>query len=337
MYNILRSFLFLFSAEKAHYLAMDSMKIVLKIPILRNLVGSKLKGRKTTVAGLSFQGKLGIAAGFDKNAKYIKELTHLGFSFVEIGTVTPLPQDGNPKPRLFRLKKDEAIINRMGFNNDGVDKIAERLTKHLDRTIIIGGNLGKNKITPNENAPDDYEICFEKLYYLVDYFAVNVSSPNTPGLRELQDKNSLAQIFDRLFAKRKELADGVVKPIFLKIAPDLTMDQLDDIAELVQEKGIDGLIATNTTISRDGLKTEASEIEAIGAGGLSGRPVREMSTEVIKYLRSKLPNVPIIGVGGIYSMQDAEEKINAGADLVQIYSGFIYKGPKLIADINKNI
>jgi dihydroorotate dehydrogenase len=329
-----RSILFLWSAEKAHYLAMDTLKFVLKIPLLRKLVKGKSPSGSTTIAGVTFKGKLGIAAGFDKNARYINELAHLGFGFVEIGTVTPVPQEGNPKPRLFRLKKDEAIINRMGFNNDGMDKIAKRLEKYMDRDIVIGGNLGKNKVTPNENAPDDYEKCFEKLYYLVDYFVVNVSSPNTPGLRDLQDKDSLGQIFDRLFAKREELYDGVRKPIFLKIAPDLTNDQLDDITELVNSKGIEGLIATNTTISREGLKTDKSIVDEIGAGGLSGKPVKEMSTHVVKYLRNKLPNTPIVGVGGIHSVSDAKEKIAAGADLIQVYSGFIYEGLSLVNGIN---
>ncbi|MEX0596359.1 MAG: quinone-dependent dihydroorotate dehydrogenase, partial [Candidatus Paceibacterota bacterium] len=259
----------------------------------------------------------------------------LGFGHVEIGTVTPLAQDGNPEPRLFRLVKDKGIINRMGFNNDGVDLIVEKL-KNRPKDLIIGGNIGKNKVTPNENAIIDYQICFEKLYPYVDYFTVNVSSPNTPGLRELQDKKPLLEILNQLMRLRHSFIEkGNPKlPILLKIAPDLNTDQLDDIVSLTIESGIDGIVATNTTIGRENLKTSKQDIESMGAGGLSGRPVLEKSNEVLSYLNQKLENkVILIGVGGILSSADAQQKFKLGAQLVQVYSGFIYQGPKLIKDI----
>jgi len=338
MYSFLKAILFLMPPEKAHYFAMDSLKFVLKIPILNLLFKAKVIERPVEVAGITFLNKVGIAAGFDKNALYVNELDALGFGFVEIGTVTPLAQDGNPQPRLFRLPVDKALINRMGFNNHGADMVAERLAKLKKGKIILGGNLGKNKVTPNENAAEDYEIAFGKLYPYVDYFVVNVSSPNTPGLRELQDKGSLIQIFDRLNSKAKELRkNGTNKPIFLKIAPDLENIQLDEIISLVKEKNIEGIIATNTTISREGLNTPESEITEIGNGGLSGKPVKERSTEVIRYLRKALPNLPIIGVGGIHSLEDAQEKIEAGANLVQIYTGFIYEGKSLVKKLAANL
>lgn len=324
--------------EKAHYFAMDSLKFILKIPLLNLFFKARANDNPITIAGLTFPNKVGIAAGFDKNAMYVNELEALGFGFVEIGTVTPIPQDGNPQPRLFRLPEDNALINRMGFNNHGATVVAERLSKLKKGNIILGGNLGKNKVTPNEKAADDYEIAFEKLYPYVDYFVVNVSSPNTPGLRALQDKDSLIQIFDKLYSKAKELIkDGINKPIFLKIAPDLEDAQLDEIISLVNEKNIEGIIATNTTISRAGLNTLGSKIEEIGNGGLSGKPVRERSTEVIKYLRKALPSLPIIGVGGIHSLEDAQEKIKAGANLVQIYTGFVYEGKSLVKKLAKNL
>lgn len=338
MYSILKAFLFTMQPEKAHYFAMNSLKRVLNIPILNLFFKAGANKKPVTIAGLTFPNKVGIAAGFDKNAMYVKELEALGFGFVEIGTVTPLPQDGNPQPRLFRLPEDNALINRMGFNNEGADAVAERLSKIKSRKVILGGNLGKNKVTPNENAADDYEIAFGKLYPYVDYFVVNVSSPNTPGLRALQDKDSLIQIFDRLNAKAKNLRkDGPNKPIFLKIAPDLENEQLNEIIELVMEKNIEGIIATNTTISREGLNTSKDKIEEIGNGGLSGKPVTTRSTEVIAYLRKGLPELPIIGVGGIHSLEDAEEKIKAGANLVQIYTGFIYQGTSLVKTLAKKL
>lgn len=336
MFNFIRFFLFRFSAEKAHYLAMDALKIIIKIPLLKEFFRHRhANSDKVSIMGITFQNKVGLAAGFDKNANYLDVVKFLGFGHVEIGTVTPLAQDGNPKPRLFRLVKDQGIINRMGFNNEGVDAIVEKL-KNRPKDLIIGGNIGKNKVTPNEKAIEDYQICFEKLYAYVDYFTVNVSSPNTPGLRELQDKKPLLEILNHLMKLRHDFVEkGHPKlPILLKIAPDLNSDQLDDIVSLTLESGIDGIVATNTTISRENLQTNSQEIENIGAGGLSGKPVFEKSNEVLSYLNSQLENkVVLIGVGGIFSSADAQQKFEKGAQLVQVYSGFIYKGPKLIKDI----
>jgi dihydroorotate dehydrogenase len=282
--------------------------------------------------GIKFKNPVGLAAGFDKNASMFDELDMFGFGFIEIGTVTPLAQDGNETPRLFRLKKDQAIINRMGFNNYGVDFVVEKL-KNRNKSIVIGGNIGKNKITPNENALDDYLICFRKLINYVDYFVVNVSSPNTPNLRELQEKEPLKKILNSL--KTENALHEKQKPILLKIAPDLTNSQLDDIIEIVNETKIDGVIATNTTISRENLQTTKQEIESIGIGGLSGKPLAKRATEVIRYLAEKSnKSFPIIGVGGIHSESDAIEKLDAGADLIQLYTGFIYEGPSLVKRIN---
>jgi len=276
-----------------------------------------------------------LAAGFDKDAKLFDELASFGFGFVEIGTVTPLPQDGNPKPRLFRVKDDSGLINRMGFNNQGIEVVVARLRRRKTN-IIIGGNIGKNKVTPNEKAVDDYEICFEKLFPYVDYFAVNVSSPNTPGLRDLQEKAPLTALLKRL--QELNNAKESRKPILLKIAPDLTTEQLDDIIEIVADTKIDGVVATNTTIDRSSLKTYKKKVDAIGNGGLSGKPVKARSTEVIKYLSDKSNRAfPIIGVGGIHSAEDALEKLDAGATLLQVYTGFIYEGPALVKRINKAI
>lgn len=336
MFKIIRSFLFLMSAEKAHYFTMDLLQFLIKIPLLNLLFKTKSNSQNKVIClGIEFPNHLGLAAGFDKNAKYLEVVKHLGFGHVEIGTVTPKGQEGNPKPRLFRLVKDEAIINRMGFNNDGVEQVVERL-KNRPKDLIVGGNIGKNKVTPNELAIEDYKICFNQLYPYVDYFTVNVSSPNTPGLRELQDKKPLLEILNALIIIRKTFVEQGMKklPILLKIAPDLNKEQLDDIVSLTLESGIDGLVATNTTIDRNGLKTEPQIVEQIGAGGLSGAPVKEKSTEVLQYLNEKLKNqVVLIGVGGILSGLDAKEKQKNGAHLVQIYSGFIYKGPALIKDI----
>jgi len=327
------------SAEKAHYVTLNLLQFLMAIPgigfIIKSIYNNK-NAEAVNVFGLNFPNKVGLAAGFDKNAKYLKVMQALGFGHIEIGTVTPLGQAGNDTPRLFRLIKDEAIINRMGFNNDGADAIVERL-KNRPKNLIIGGNIGKNKMTSNEDAIKDYEICFTKLYPYVDYFTVNVSSPNTPGLRELQDKKPLMEILNSLILIRKEMvAKGYLElPILLKIAPDLTHEQLDDIVSLTLETGIEGLVATNTTISREGLSTEKNIVEAMGMGGLSGKPVMQKSTEVLAYLNSKLQGkVPIIGVGGILNAQDADEKFKNGAALVQIYSGFIYKGPALVKGIN---
>ena len=286
--------------------------------------------------GLRFSNPVGLAAGFDKDGKYFREMAELGFGFIEIGTVTPKGQIGNPQPRLFRLPEDQGLINRMGFNNEGVDALVERLKQGKPEGVIIGGNIGKNKVTPNAQAEDDYRICFDALFPYVDYFVVNVSSPNTPGLRELQDREPLTRLLS-LLQKRNQQQDKP-KPILLKIAPDLNNDQLDDILSIVQDSGIAGIIATNTTISRDGLHTPEKRIQEIGNGGLSGAPVRERATEVIRYLSEKSAGkLLIIGVGGICSAQDALEKLRAGAALVQVYSGLIYRGPELIKEINQAI
>jgi len=284
--------------------------------------------------GLKFPNPVGLAAGFDKNAKFFDEMESCGFGFIEIGTVTPLAQPGNDLPRLFRLKKDEAILNRMGFNNDGVQEALKHLKARKNRKLIIGGNIGKNKWTPNEEALNDYVICFEALFDEVDYFAVNVSSPNTPNLRALQDKGPLMELLSTL--QQKNEAKTNPKPILLKIAPDLTNEQLDEIIEIVQETKIAGLIATNTTISREGLQTPSAEVEALGAGGISGKPLSKRSTEVIRYIHTKSNgSIPMMAVGGIHSAKDALDKLDAGATLVQLYSGFIYEGPGLIKEINQ--
>ena len=290
---------------------------------------------KREVFGIKFENPVGLAAGFDKDAKLFDELASFGFGFMEIGTVTPLPQDGNPKPRLFRLKEDNALINRMGFNNEGIEAAVARLRRKKSN-IIIGGNIGKNKLTPNDKAVDDYEICFEKLFPYVDYFVVNVSSPNTPGLRDLQEKEPLTALLNSLQKLNNKKENR--KPILLKIAPDLSNDQLDDIIAIVAETKIDGVVATNTTIDRSGLKTKAKALDRVGEGGLSGIPLKKRSTAVIKYLHKKSNKaLPIIGVGGIHSAKDALEKLDAGATLVQVYTGFIYEGPALIKRINKAI
>lgn len=339
MYKLLRSLLFLQNAEQAHHFTTSSLKRVLKIPILGTLFRSAFvledKKLEREVFGLKFKNPIGLAAGFDKNAEFFEEMGELGFGFIEIGTVTPLPQSGNEKPRLFRLKKDEAILNRMGFNNLGVDEAIKNLSKpRKNKNILIGGNIGKNKITPNESAVNDYIICFEKLKPFVDYFVVNVSSPNTPNLRDLQEKEPLKKI---LFAlqERNEIDK---KPILLKIAPDLSNEQLLDIIEIVTETKINGVIATNTTISRENLITEKASVEALGAGGISGKPLLEKSNYVISFLhKHSKGQFPIIGVGGIHSADDAIKKLEAGASLVQLYTGFIYEGPSLIKDIKRKL
>ena len=286
--------------------------------------------------GLTFKNPVGLAAGFDKDGKFYESMSALGFGFIEIGTVTPLAQDGNPKPRLFRLPADQGLINRMGFNNEGIDAFVNRLKKRKASDVIIGGNIGKNKITPNENAVDDYLICFEKLFAYVDYFVVNVSSPNTPNLRALQDKEPLTHLLNVLQEKNNSKASP--KPILLKIAPDLSEGQLDDILEIVTATKIDGIIATNTTIDRSSLKTSAQTIESIGAGGLSGAPLTNRATAIIRYLSDKSQGqLFIIGVGGINSASDAREKLDAGASLVQVYSGLVYQGPALVKSINKSL
>ena len=339
MYKVLiRPILFCFDPEKVHYFTFSAIRFLSKIPgfsaLFKSIYSVNDKRLERELFGLTFKNPVGLAAGFDKDARLFNELSNFGFGFIEIGTLTPKPQAGNPKKRLFRLKADSAIINRMGFNNGGVEEAVERLKRN--KGVLIGGNIGKNKVTPNENAVEDYKICFEALFDFVDYFVVNVSSPNTPNLRALQDKEPLTKLLQVLKSENSQKQKS--KPILLKIAPDLTNEQLDDIIDIVKETKLDGVIATNTTISREGLITSDTRIKEIGAGGLSGKPVRARSTEVIRYL-SETSNkaFPIIGVGGIHSAEDALEKIEAGADLVQLYTGFIYEGPKLVKEINKAI
>jgi dihydroorotate dehydrogenase len=332
---IIRPLLFLFDPEKVHYFTFSFLKIVFKLPFISSIVKNshKVENKKLerNLFGLTFKNPVGLAAGFDKNAVLFNGLSNFGFGFIEIGTVTPKPQEGNPKKRLFRLKEDKAIVNRMGFNNEGVEAAVKRL-KNRRTDIIIGGNIGKNKITPNENAIDDYVICFNALFEVVDYFVVNVSSPNTPNLRDLQEKEPLTNLLNRL--QQENNLQQKRKPILLKIAPDLTDSQLLDIIDIVKITKIDGVIATNTTISREGLQSENKK----ETGGLSGKPLTVRSTEVIRFLAEKSNRAfPIIGVGGIHSAEDALEKIKAGADLIQIYTGFIYEGPQLIKQINKEL
>ncbi len=340
MYKLLfRPILFLLSAETAHKLTFNLLKISFKLPFAKTIFNIFFHDENPTLAknllGLKFKNPIGLAAGFDKNAELIDEFASLGFGFIEIGTVTPKAQEGNPKPRLFRLLADSAIINRMGFNNEGAGKIVERLKKRKS-DVIVGGNIGKNKITPNENAVQDYELTFEALHDFVDYFVVNVSSPNTPHLRELQDKEPLKNLLKKLKDRNEQKSKP--KPILLKIAPDLNESQLDDIIEIVQEVGIEGVVATNTTISRENLHTPQAQIDAVGAGGLSGKPLTARSTEVIRFLRQKLgANFVIIGVGGIFTASDAREKLDAGADLVQVYTGFVYEGASMVKRIKQGL
>jgi dihydroorotate dehydrogenase len=390
MYGLLRGILFLFPPEWTHYFSMNNLRFLCSISFIRKSLAGVFNSNKMlhdqySIFNIQFKNRVGLGAGFDKNAKYLRELQTLGFGFVEIGTVTPLPQDGNPKPRLFRLPKDKALINRMGFNNDGVKVVAgrlkewknkqlaignrqlaignrqlatadshdSRLTSH-DSRLIIGGNIGKNKITPNEDAWKDYEICFKELFDYVDYFVVNVSSPNTPGLRELQEKESLRKILTNLQQVRVSLwqAQGdsyhPYKPILLKIAPDLTTEQIDDVIDLALEIKLDGIVATNTTISRSALtthrpslsllRTSASRLTNIGNGGLSGKPLQEKSTSLVKYIHEKTNGkIPIIASGGIFNAADAKEKFQAGASLLQVWTGFIYEGPAIVKKIYRNL
>ncbi|MAU15458.1 MAG: dihydroorotate dehydrogenase (quinone) [Muricauda sp.] len=341
MYKILiRPVLFLFDPEAVHHFSFWAIKFFSRLGfsgLIRKAFTLNDPKLEREVFGIKFKNPVGLAAGFDKDAKLYNEFSDFGFGFVEIGTVTPKPQPGNPKKRLFRLPEDKAIINRMGFNNKGVFEAVEQLKKK--HRVIIGGNIGKNKVTPNNEAIKDYLICFEALFEYVDYFVVNVSSPNTPGLRELQDKEPLTKLLKKLKSQNKKLAKNLnnkEKPILLKIAPDLTDDQLLDIIEIVADTKIDGVIATNTTIERKGLKSHLILSEE--KGGLSGKPLAQRSTEVIRFLSENSKKAfPIIGVGGIHSPEDALEKLDAGADLVQLYTGFIYEGPGLIKRINKAI
>jgi len=346
-YRALRQLLFTLSAEDAHYFSMNNLKTACNVSFIKKVIEQAFQydhpSLQKEVFGLNFKNPVGLGAVFDKNALYLRELEALGFGFVEIGTVTPKPQPGNDKPRLFRLPKDKALINRMGFNNDGVYAIRKRLEERkthysplTTHQFIIGGNIGKNKAVPNEEAWKDYEICFKELFDCVDYFVVNVSSPNTPGLRELQGKDSLKRILSHLQAINSTYSKQ--KPLLLKIAPDLTTSQLDDIVSLAFEIKLDGVVATNTTVGRSNLLTSPSEIEKIGAGGLSGKPLQKLSTEVLQYLVSNFQDIiPVIASGGIFTGADAKEKLDIGAALIQVWTGFIYEGPAIVKSINKFI
>lgn len=345
LYPLLRELLFCFPPEDVHYFSMNLMRTGCSIPPVRALLRSGFTREdaalERSVFGLPFRNPVGLGAGFDKNALYLRELETLGFGFAEIGTVTPKPQAGNDKPRLFRLPKDQALINRMGFNNDGAEAIKRRLLErkshhNFAKGFAVGGNIGKNKVTPNEDAWQDYCTCFDALFEGVDYFVVNVSSPNTPGLRELQDKDSLKKIIGSL--QDRNQGHHQPKPLLLKIAPDLTEGQLEDIVSLAFETQLSGLVATNTTISRSGLRTPESTVTAIGAGGLSGKPVRERSTEVVRYLcKGTEGKIPVIASGGIFTGADAKEKLDAGASLVQVWTGFVYQGPSIVKNICKTL
>lgn len=335
LYKLFKPILFSLDPEKAHHHTMGLLNAALRVPgmagVIRGMFCYEDPSLQKTVAGITFKNPVGLAAGFDKDGKYLRAMALLGFGHLEIGTVTPRAQPGNPKPRLFRLIKSEALINRMGFNNDGAEALARRLQSYRPKGIIIGANIGKNKDTPNEEATDDYVKSFSLLYDHVDYFTVNVSSPNTPGLRSLQDKEPLTQLLSTL-----QQENTSAKPIFLKIAPDLTHQQLDEIVEIILLTKISGVIATNTTITRDNLKETKEEIETIGAGGLSGKPILEMSNQVIGYLAEKSKKqFAIIGVGGIHDADSALRHLKAGADLVQVYTGMIYAGPGMVRSMLK--
>jgi len=339
MYNLVKKILFRYDPEQAHYKVMRWLPKTYNVGIGKKYLESNYSFQhpslERTVFGLKFKNPVGLAAGFDKDAMFIDELSCLGFGFIEIGTLTPKPQDGNEKPRLFRFPEDAAIINRMGFNNQGVDAAVERLKKRKTN-IIIGGNIGKNKQTPNENAIDDYAYCFKKLFDVVDYFVVNVSSPNTPNLRALQEKEPLQALLMHL--QNLNLSYPKPKPILLKIAPDLNESQLDDVIDIVQTVRLSGIVATNTTIHREGLTADKKMIEDTGAGGVSGKPLKQRSTEIIKYIHQKSEGkIPMIAVGGIFNGDDAREKLEAGASLVQVYTGFIYQGPAIAKNICNSI
>jgi dihydroorotate dehydrogenase len=344
MYSLLRSLLFQFPPEDVHYFSMNMLRRFQNVSVLKKIVSSQFsfsnENLKRELFGLTFKNPVGLGAGFDKNAAYLSELEMLGFGHIEIGTVTPKAQAGNDKPRLFRLQEDKALINRMGFNNNGVHAVRGRLENwrknHSNTNMIIGGNIGKNKITENEDAVKDYEICFKELFNTVDYFVVNVSSPNTPGLRALQEKDALTRILSSLQNINHGYSNR--KPLLLKIAPDLNQSQLDDIIALSSEVKLDGLVATNTTIERSGLKTSIQKIDSIGNGGLSGKPVFDRSTEVVQYISNQTNHqLPIIGSGGIFNGHDAEKKIQAGASLIQVWTGFIYEGPSIVKNICRSL
>jgi dihydroorotate dehydrogenase len=336
LYPLVKPLLFQLDPEKAHYFTINNLQLAGKSgpDILGALAGGVIKHASLhrNLFGLDFPNPVGLAAGLDKNGDVIDEMGALGFGFIEIGTVTPKPQPGNDKPRLFRLIKDQALINRMGFNNVGAEVAAVKL-KRRKTNIIVGANIGKNKLTPNGEAVRDYLFCLKTLFDCADYFVVNVSSPNTPGLRALQDKDALTSILEALQDYNHSKASP--KPILLKIAPDLSQEQIDEVIQVVEQTKISGIVATNTTISRDGLSFTPSGIEKFGVGGLSGKPLTKLSTAVIRYIRTRAPQIKIIGVGGIMQAGDALDKIDAGADLVQTYTGFIYHGPQLIRDINQ--
>ncbi|MEJ2637508.1 MAG: quinone-dependent dihydroorotate dehydrogenase, partial [Calditrichia bacterium] len=318
MYRFLRKILFLFAPERIHDLVIGILKMPFVSKIFLLIYRYEHPALHREVIGLSFQSPVGLAAGFDKNADLLSQWSDLGFGFIEVGTVTPKSQPGNPKPRIFRLVEDEALINRMGFNNEGAEVVRDHLRKRNGK-LLIAGNIGKNKITPNEKAVSDYEACFETLYDFVDFFVVNVSSPNTPNLRQLQEKEPLKKLLQRL--RQLNQQKPAEKPVLLKIAPDLSDSQLDDIIEIVMELGIDGVVATNTTIRRDNLCANPQQLDSIGEGGLSGKPLNKRSTEIIRYLHQKSGgSFPIIGVGGIHSVEDAMEKFRAGASLIELYT-----------------
>ena len=336
LYPLAKNVLFKMDAEEAHHFTLHNLQLLGKAPWLLNMaLGGKVEhpSLHRNVFGIDFPNPVGLAAGLDKNGEAIDEFAAMGFGFIEIGTITPKPQPGNDKPRLFRLVKDKALINRMGFNNIGAEVAVQNLKRRKTKTIV-GANIGKNKATSNEDAIRDYEYCFKTLFDYADYFVVNVSSPNTPGLRALQDKDSLAAILNSL--QDINNSHTTTKPILLKIAPDLTNEQIDDVISVVQATKTQGIIATNTTIARAPLSYTQAEIDAYGMGGLSGAPLTQRSTEVVKYIKTH-SNIPVIGVGGIMTAQDALDKLNAGADLIQLYSGFIYAGPQLIRDTNERL
>ncbi|NND31367.1 MAG: quinone-dependent dihydroorotate dehydrogenase [Saprospiraceae bacterium] len=340
MYKLLKLFLFSLSPEKAHHFTMDQLSLLVKLPgmagILKQFWGFQDEILTTKRMGLEFTNPVGLAAGFDKNGSYVPSMSTLGFGFIEAGTVTPRPQPGNDLPRLFRLPSDQALINRMGFNNRGVDILVEHLSALKPSPLVVGGNIGKNKITPNAEAVNDYLTCFKKLYDHVDYFVVNVSSPNTPGLRSLQEKKPLSEILSTLQTYKKSQSRS--RPLLLKISPDLSFSQLDDVLEVVSDQKLDGLIATNTTLSRDDLKTDPQKLLRIGQGGLSGAPLHQLACKSIAYVRKHSPkDFTIIGVGGVQHPDDALRLMDQGADLLQLYTGLIYQGPNLVGQINRTI